>query len=92
MLEVNQSYDWNEFYTKNKFPNDSIYSGSGQVGQPSLIYEEIIEINNLDLNKYKFMNLVGHGHHSGNNGKLYTDLSKISTAKEIIDRLILSIK
>lgn len=92
LLEVNQSYDWNEFFTEHKFPEDPIYSGSGQVGQPSLIYESIVQSKDLNMKAYKFMNLVGHGHHSGKNGNLYTDLSKISTAKEIVDRLILSIE
>jgi hypothetical protein len=88
VLEVNQSYDWNEFYTKDKFPNDKIYSGSGQVGQPSLIYTT--EMNALE--KYRLMKLIGHGHHSGKNGKLYPDLSNITTAKNIADRIIVSIE
>jgi len=88
VLEVNQSYDWNAFYSKDKFPKDKTYSGSGQVGQPSLIYAT--EIN--DFEKYRLMKLIGHGHHSGKNGKLYTDVSKITTAKYIADRIIVSLE
>lgn len=87
LLEVNQSYDWNEYFHEKKYPDDSIYSGSGQVGQPSLIYTtEFIQTGNKE--KYFMMTLLGHGHHSGKNGELYSDLSPITTAKEIIDRII----
>ncbi len=91
-LEVNQSYDWNAYYTKDKFPNDTIYSGSGQVGQPSLIYTATFNTNAHNKKTHAFMQLIGHGHHSGENGRLYTNLENISTAKHIIDRLIVSVK
>lgn len=92
LLELNQSYDWNEFYTENKFPNDKVYSGSGQVGQPSLIYAA--NINNIDFNssKHQLMHLIGHGHHSGINGTLYKALENITTAKQIADRIIINIQ
>ena len=91
-LEVNQSYDWNDYYTKDKFPNDPIYSGNGQVGQPSLIYEANFSINTLNEKTHTIMQLIGHGHHSGKNGLLYVNLENISTAKHIVDRLIVSIE
>jgi len=37
------------------------------------------------------MELVEHGHYSGKYGNLYKDLSKITTAKEIVDRVLLKI-
>ena len=91
VLELNQSYDWNEFYTENKFPDDKIYSGSGQVGQPSLVYA--VNINTLDqqLRSHYLMDLIGHGHHSGQNGTLYTQLDHITSAKQIAERIIISI-
>lgn len=92
LVEMNQSYDWNEYYTKNKFPEDSIYSGSGQVGQPSLIYAAEIKSESLKSTKHKIMNLVGHGHYSGKNGELYKDLSQITTAKNIAERIILTLE
>ena len=89
-IELNQSYDWNEFYHKDKFPNDKIYSGTGQVGQPSLIYSTEFNPNELK-STHKIMKLNGHGHYSGKNGNLYKDLTKITTAKEIAERIIVSI-
>ena len=91
MLEVNQSYDWNEYYTKDKFPNDKIYSGSGQVGQPSLIYAAEVIVSDFESTKYYVMDLIGHGHHSGADGTLYKDLSHITTAKQIAERIIISV-
>lgn len=92
LLEVNQSYDWNEYYTRDKFPSDEIYSGSGQVGQPSLIYAAEIKNTELKSTTHKIMDLIGHGHHSGEDGKLYRDLLQITTAKNIAKRIILTLE
>lgn len=89
-LEVNQSYDWNSFYSKDRYPQDEIYSGSGQVGQPALIYRTSLLDSNIP--GYHLMELVGHGHPSGRNGKLFEDLSAITTARHIVDRVIVKIK
>ncbi len=91
LLEVNQSYDWNEFYSQERFPNDSIYSGSGKVGQPSLVYCTKVKSNELTQKSHHILKLIGHGHHSGKDGKLDKDLSKITTAKEIAERIVLTV-
>ncbi|WP_347923943.1 hypothetical protein [Pontimicrobium sp. SW4] len=92
LVELNQSYDWNEYYTKDKFPEDKIYSGSGQVGQPSLIYEAEVSAKDFESKTYNLMELIGHGHHSGKDGELYKNVSQITTAKQIADRIITVIK
>jgi len=91
LIEINQSYDWNEHYTKNKFPDDKVYSGSGQVGQPSLIYATNFKKTELETPTHKIMNLIGHGHYSGKDGRLYKNLSQITTAKKIADRIIVTL-
>lgn len=91
LIEINQSYDWNEYYTKEKFPDDKIYSGSGQVGQPSLIYFAEFKKSELEAPTHKIMKLMGHGHYSGKDGKLYKDISQITTAKNIAERIILTL-
>lgn len=90
-FEVNQSYDWNEYYTKDKFPQDSIYTISGQSGQPSLVYKSTINLADLASQPSYIMTAVGHGHHSGKNGTLYTDLKNMTTAHEIVSRTILTL-
>ncbi len=92
LIELNQSYDWNEYYTPNKFPDDKIYSGSGKVGQPSLIYAAETKPESLESTTHKIMNLIGHGHYSGKDGKLYGDVSQITTAKNIAERIILALE
>lgn len=91
MVELNQSYDWNEYFTEDKFPDDKIYSGSGKIGQPSLIYSAEVSSKDNAQSKHKIMELIGHGHYSGKDGKLYSDLTNITTAKNIADRIILTI-
>lgn len=89
LVEVNRSYDFNEYYSKDRFPNDPIYSGDGSSGQPSLIYAATIE--SKASGKY-LLELLGHGHHSGANGTLYTDLDRITSAKQILSFIVADIE
>lgn len=82
MMEINRTYDFNEYYSKDRFPQDSVYSGSGSSGQPSLVYTANIDTS--ETGEVLF-SLIGHGHHSGQNGDLYPELGNITTAKQIID-------
>ncbi len=88
LLEVNRSYDFNDYYSRTRFPDDPVYSGDGSSGQPSLIYEALIDTNSHGRHLFK---LIGHGHHSGKNGLLFTDLNRISTAREILDFVVATV-
>lgn len=87
LLEINQAYDWNEYYTIDKYPDDPHYKDSQQ---PALVYAATINLKS----KQKTYNMkpIGHSHYSGQNGKLFKDLSKITTALEIIDSIIIKVK
>jgi hypothetical protein len=78
MLEINQSWDWNEYWTNTKFPDDINYKTSSQ---PSLVYEATIDLNSA-VKEYT-MNPVGHGHYSGVDGSLDPDLGTLTTAMQI---------
>ena len=39
LLEINQNWDWNEYWTNDKFPDDENYKMSCQ---PALVYEVVI--------------------------------------------------
>jgi hypothetical protein len=78
LFEVNQTWDWNEYWTNNKFPDDPVYKTSCQ---PSLIYRALVDLND-GVTEYG-MELVGRGHHSGKDGKIYTDLETMTTALNI---------
>lgn len=89
MVEVNRSYDFNEYYSKTRFPDDAVYSGSGSSGQPSLVYESIID---AEKPTHYLFNLIGHGHHSGQDGVLYTDLNNVTSAKHILEFIVAKLK
>lgn len=78
MLEINQSWDWNEYWTNNKFPDDKDYKTSSQ---PALVYSAT-----MDLTKgirEAEMQVIGRSHYSGKDGNLYTDLATLTTALQI---------
>ncbi len=88
-LEINRSFDFNEFYHANAFPDDPIYSGSGSSAQPSLIYSATVNLS--DDTPYYFMSLLGRGHHSGKDGAIHQDMDGITTAKELVSRVIVEV-
>lgn len=87
LLEINQPWDSNKFWTNDKFPGDLNYFTSLQ---PSLIYAGTIDPSNRD--EAVFLNPIGHGHPSGATGQLFTDLTTLTTAKEIIHSVKILIK
>jgi hypothetical protein len=81
MMEINQSWDWNEFWYNDKFPDDKDYKTSSQ---PAVIYEAIIDAGQPGAEIQ--MKPVGRSHHSGQDGKLYTDLNTLTTALNIVKK------
>jgi hypothetical protein len=87
LLEINQTWDWNDYWTNNKYPDDLNYKSSCQ---PAVVYAVTID---LDSNtKTYYMNPIGHSHYSGKDGNLYTDLSTLTTALQIVDKIIVKVK
>ena len=82
LLEINQTWDWNEYWTNNKYPNDQDYKSSSQ---PSVIYRAQINLNESD--KTVELKPVGHGHYSGKDGSLTEDLSTLTTALDIAKQI-----
>ena len=87
-FEINHSFDYNSYYSSDRFPDDPIYSGDGFTAQPSLIYQTVVDFD--QPSKLQQMHLVGHGHHSGKDGDVRDDLSNFTTALELVDRLLVS--
>jgi len=77
-MEINQTWDFNEYWTNNKFPGNEEYITSCQ---PALVYEARINLDDLQR-EYK-MRAAGHSHYDGSDGSLTTDLSTITTALQI---------
>jgi hypothetical protein len=87
LLEINQAWDANEFWTNNKFEGDINYFGSLQ---PALIYA--VTVNPTDPETDYHLNPIGHSHPTGANGVLFTDLTTLTTAKEITHKIIVRLK
>jgi len=87
ILEINQNWDWNEYWTNDKYPEDENYKMSCQ---PALVYEVLIDRRRPESEWT--MKPVGHSHYSGKNGSLFRDLSTITTALEIAESIVVRIK
>lgn len=85
LLEVNQAWDWNKYWTNNKYPDNPAYKHSAQ---PSLVYAVSV-LNDTDV---YYLNPVGHGDPKGESGKLYTNISSVTTAKNIFESISISLK
>jgi hypothetical protein len=89
--EVNMSTDFNEYYPKNaKQGKDNYSGGPWGSGEPALIYSSNINLNST--NKIYELKLIGHSSPDGSDGNLYKDLSKVTTAKNIINKITVEIK
>jgi hypothetical protein len=86
MFEVNQNWDWNEYWTNDRYPGDKNYLNNAQ---PSVVYESLVDQDNLS-GSY-LMGATGHGHPTGATGELFTDLSTLTTALQIADSVVVRI-
>ncbi len=86
--EFNHSTDYNEYYPKSVTQSDENYSAES--GQPAVIYEVMVDLTTGEK-EYK-MQMVGHSSPDGSNGQLYTDLSGLTSAKDIIKKITIKIQ
>jgi hypothetical protein len=85
LVEVNQTWDWNNYWTNNKYPESVNYKHSAQ---PSLVYSVTIG----ETGNAFYLNPIGHGDPKGESGSLYTDISTLTGAKEIFKTIKVNIK
>lgn len=86
-MEINQPWDWNEYWTNALYPNDIDYQSSCQ---PAVVYSAIVDLGNPE--EIIEMKPVGHSHYSGNTGELFPDLSTITTALHIAEQISVVVK
>ena len=84
LCEVNQTWDWDKYWTNNKYPDSPAYKHSAQ---PSLICAVTVR----EGGKEYFLNPIGHGDPKGETGNLYTNISTLSTAKHIFKSISLTL-
>ena len=87
LVEINQPWDSNDYWSNNKFPENLNYNTSLQ---PALVYEATIS---PESSKTEYLlSPVGHSHPAGETGELFTDISSITTAREIFSKIAVSVK
>lgn len=87
LMEINRFFDFNDYYTNMAFAKVPGYKTSGQ---PALVYAVTVDLNN-PIKEY-YLNPIGHSHIGGQDGLLYTDLSKITTALQMVKSIKVIIK
>ena len=81
-VEINNSTDFTGHYTKEAKPGGPNFSGGSYgSGQPALVYSAVVEVNSG--RKSFELQLTGHSSTDGEGGILYSDVSRITTAKRI---------
>ncbi len=79
MFEINQSWDWNEYWNNGLYPDDYEYRSSAQ---PAVVYRATVDLS--DTGKEYILTPIGHSHYSGADGSLDPDLSTLTTALDIV--------
>jgi hypothetical protein len=87
LMEINQAWDSNRFWHNNKFPGNNNYFGSLQ---PALVYAVTIDPAETGIEYH--LNPIGHSHPTGENGQLFTDITTLTTAKNIAGKIIVRLK
>lgn len=85
-VEVNQPWDWNRTWHNSRFQDNFDYRSSAQ---PSLVYAVDLSVSQ-PMPEY-FLNPIGHGHPSGENGLIYTDISGHTTALDIFRQIKITV-
>ena len=85
MLEVNQSWDWNEFWFNDKYPENKEYKTSSQ---PAVVYCADIDTSKNGVAELK---PIGHSHFAGEDGSLTTDISTLTTALKIAKKITVQV-
>ena len=89
-IEVNHSTDFNDAYPKSAELGEKNYSGGKMgSGQPALIYAA--DVNLLSDKKEVEAVLIGHSSPDGSDGEVYTDMSRLTTALNIVKRITVKI-
>ncbi|MDD6210221.1 MAG: hypothetical protein PUB21_06410 [Bacteroidales bacterium] len=90
-VEINHSTDFNDFYPKSAQPGEAGYSG-GKLGsgQPALVYEAKVDLTS-PAREYTTV-LIGHSSPDGSDGAVYSDVSAITTALDIVKRISVNIQ
>ena len=86
-MEINQTWDWNQYWHNNRFPDDDEYKTNSQ---PALVF--MAEVDMLNSKPTYELKPIGHSHPSGSSGELFSDISTFTTALNIAQRVFVTIE
>jgi hypothetical protein len=89
MTEVNNPGDYNDAYPKTPDEGSPNYSRGGVSGQPPIVFAATVDLSSGPATVELVP--VGHGSPDGTDGTVNPDLSGLTTAKDIIRRITVSI-
>ena len=87
-VEVNHSTDYNEFYPESAQEGAANYSGSS--GQPALVYAARVDLSS-GAKSFEAV-LVGCSSPDGTSGEVNPDLTGITSARDIVERITVTIQ
>ena len=87
LMEINQTWDWNRYWTNSMYPDEPEYKTSAQ---PAVVYATEVDTGSSQM-EYE-MKPIGHSHYAGADGKLYKDLGTLTTALKIVEEVKLILK
>jgi len=85
-LEVNQPWDWNDFWNNTKYLDNDAYRTSCQ---PAIIYRAYMSLKDTGT---VYLKLIGHSHYAGQDGSLNTDVSTLTTSLNIFKDIFVKIE
>lgn len=89
-IEVNHSTDFNDNYPKSAKEGDAGYSGGEEgSGQPAVVYAAKIDLTSQTAFRAE---LTGHSSPDGTDGNLQTDVSKLTSALDIVKQITINIQ
>ena len=87
--EFNHSIDFNDAFPIDAVEGTPAYSGGKMgSGQPSLVYRAGIDLSDAGSGKEVVLELAGHSSADGNTANLFTDLSGLTTALDIVSSVV----
>lgn len=87
--EFNHSVDFNSYYPKNAKEGYDNYSGGAEgSGQPAVIYSATIYPETTTAT----LQLIGHSSPDGSDGKIYSEIEKLTSAKAIVESIQVTLK
>ena len=90
-VEVNHSTDFNEYFPKSAQERDDNYSGGKMgSGQPAIVYAVNIDLAS-GVKEFEAV-LIGHSSPDGSDGRIVSDLSKLTTALDIVKRIFITVE